>query len=72
MIDEARAAGSVIDTDAMSRSLGVPVVAVSARTGEGLDALRDALRTLLERGRTEGYRAPATPASATLELPAQV
>jgi ferrous iron transport protein B len=72
MIDEARAAGSAIDTDAMSRALGVPVVAVSARTGEGLDALRDALRTLLERGRAEGYRAPATPASAALELPPQV
>jgi ferrous iron transport protein B len=72
MIDEARAAGTAIDTDAMSRALGVPVVAVSARTGEGLDALRDSLRALLERGRAEGYRAPATPEAARLELPSRV
>ncbi|MBN8613506.1 MAG: ferrous iron transport protein B [Deltaproteobacteria bacterium] len=57
MIDEARALGTRIDTDAMSRELGVPVVAVSARTGEGLPALKDALDRLLE-----------APSSSTIEL----
>lgn len=57
MIDEARAAGTRIDTEAMSRALGVPVVAVSARTGEGLPALKEALGRLLD-----------APSSAVVEL----
>lgn len=48
MIDEARAAGTRIDTEVLSRELGVPVVAVSARTGEGLPHLKEALGRLLD------------------------
>jgi ferrous iron transport protein B len=44
MIDEARLNGVSIDTDALSDVLGVPVVEVSARHGEGLDDLLALLR----------------------------
>lgn len=37
MADEARKAGIRIDTERLSRRLGVPVFSVSARTGEGLE-----------------------------------
>jgi ferrous iron transport protein B len=47
MSDIAGAEGIRVDADALSRELGAPVVAVSARTGEGIDALRGALRALL-------------------------
>jgi ferrous iron transport protein B len=67
MIDEARAAGTTIDTEAITRALGVPVVAVSARTGEGLDALRKALGDLLARPDHAPQREPARP-SVTLSL----
>ena len=36
MMDEARAAGIHIDMDRLSRMLGIPVVPMVARTGEGL------------------------------------
>jgi Fe2+ transport system protein B len=39
LMDEARRKGIEIDTRALSRDLGVPVVATSARTGEGLRTL---------------------------------
>lgn len=71
MIDEARATGTRIDTQAISRALGVPVVAVSARTGEGLDALRDALRALLERDTDEAHASVASTA-VTRELSPRV
>ncbi|MCY0877495.1 MAG: ferrous iron transport protein B [Firmicutes bacterium] len=48
MIDELRRQGSRVDCDALSRILGVPVVAISALTGEGLDDLR---RMIAEGGR---------------------
>lgn len=45
MIDEARLNGVRVDVDALSDALGgVPVVAVSARSGEGLDRVHDLLR----------------------------
>jgi ferrous iron transport protein B len=44
MIDEARLNGVDVDADALSESLGVPVVTASARHGEGLDAVRLLLR----------------------------
>ena len=44
MIDSARRRGIHVDADALSECLGVPVVLVSARTGEGMDELRLALR----------------------------
>ncbi|HHH38970.1 MAG TPA: ferrous iron transport protein B, partial [Sedimenticola sp.] len=43
MIDEARRQGGEPDLEVLSSHLGVPVVAISARTGEGIPALLDAL-----------------------------
>ncbi len=43
MIDLAARRGLAIDADALSRRLGVPVVPTVARSGLGLDALRQAL-----------------------------
>ncbi len=39
MMDEVRSHGDVIDLTAMEKGLGVPVVAICARKGEGLDEL---------------------------------
>lgn len=39
MMDEVRSQGDVIDLKAMEKALGVPVVAICARKGEGLDEL---------------------------------
>jgi len=44
MADEARGAGQKLDVPLMERLLGIPVVETVARTGEGLDALREAIR----------------------------
>ena len=41
LMDEARRKGLEIDTDALERELGVPVVPTAARHGEGLDRLLD-------------------------------
>lgn len=46
MIDRAQRRGLTFDTDALSRHMGCPVVAVSARTGEGMKALDVALDTV--------------------------
>ncbi len=43
MIDTAKRRGLSLDEHAASMELGVPVVAVSARSGEGIDRLREAL-----------------------------
>jgi ferrous iron transport protein B len=43
MIDLAQRRGLTIDTNELSRYLGVPIVPVCARSGEGLDALSSAL-----------------------------
>ena len=45
MVDVARDRGHEIDTEALSKALGVPVVPMVASRGEGLDALRQAIRT---------------------------
>ncbi|GAB4199238.1 MAG: ferrous iron transport protein B [Sandaracinaceae bacterium] len=50
MIDEARAVGTRVDVEGIGAALGVPTVAVSARTGEGLDRLRAVLATQLREG----------------------
>ncbi len=47
MMDEARASGLAVDVAALGRELGVPVVAVVARTHEGRGALLDALATAI-------------------------
>ncbi|MCO4748264.1 MAG: ferrous iron transport protein B [Proteobacteria bacterium] len=41
LIDEARASGRVPDLAALTAELGVPVVGIAARSGEGLDELRE-------------------------------
>ena len=44
MIDVARDQGHEIDTEALSKALGVPVIPMVASEGEGLDVLRQTLR----------------------------
>ena len=48
MMDEARKQGIEIDFAALQEHLGVPVVPISARTGEGIDELKRILREVLE------------------------
>ena len=43
LMDEAKRHGIILDAAALSRELGVPVVAASARSGEGMDELRQAV-----------------------------
>lgn len=43
LLDEARRQGIAIDTEALSRQLGVPVVLIAARNGEGIPELLDVL-----------------------------
>lgn len=49
LMDEARKKGVAVDTDALSRGLGVPVVTAAARSGQGLDALRMAVLDMARR-----------------------
>ncbi len=56
MADEARKKGVRIDAQALSRRLGVPVYAVSARTGEGLGDMD----FLLQAGRVSHMDIPRT------------
>ncbi len=51
MMDEARAQGLHIDLDVLSEHLGVPVVGIVARSGEGIEALKKALLDTLEQRR---------------------
>ena len=47
MVDMLAARGLSIDTAALARALGVPVVAISSQSGQGLNALREALDGVL-------------------------
>jgi ferrous iron transport protein B len=47
MVDLAQRRGLTISTDVLSRRLGVPVVALVARKGEGLEQLKQAIATAL-------------------------
>jgi len=59
MIDLARQHGITVDTDALSRILGCPVVPVVARRGEGLEVLRAAIATPIHRnGHEHAWRLP--------------
>jgi ferrous iron transport protein B len=59
LMDEAKRHGIVLDPEALSRELGVPVVAASARSGEGMDALRHAVLTMATGATsTSPYRVP--------------
>ena len=58
LMDEARKKGVAVDTDALSRGLGVPVVTAAARSGQGLDALRTAVLNTARRPVTEDAWTP--------------
>ncbi|MFT3759636.1 Fe(2+) transporter permease subunit FeoB [Thauera sp.] len=58
MVDVARDKGMRIDADALSRRLGVPVIPVVASEGEGVDALKAAIRKAVQAHQ---------PASATVD-----
>lgn len=58
LMDEARKKGVAVDTDALSRGLGVPVVTAAARSGQGLDALRTAVLNMARRLVTEDAWTP--------------
>lgn len=51
MMDEVRSQGDAIDLGKMEATLGVPVVAISARKGEGLDELVRRAMELAESGK---------------------
>jgi ferrous iron transport protein B len=46
MMDLAKKAGNLIDIDVLSKSLGVPVVAINARNGQGLQDLKQILSVM--------------------------
>jgi len=52
MIDAANSAGAVLDLQRLSAELKCPVIPVSARTGEGLDTLRQTMGDLLQQKQT--------------------
>ena len=52
MMDEAASQGLRIDCARLAGRLGLPVVPVSARTGQGLEALTDCLARLLDCAQT--------------------
>src|SRR5690606_8651548 len=54
LMDEARADGRAPDPEVLSDLLGVPVVPTVARSGEGAEPLRAALREALEQPRAPG------------------
>ncbi len=61
MVDDMREHGIVVDAEALARELGIVVIAVSARTGEGLDRLRAAIGVLARRvEKADGERAGPT------------
>jgi ferrous iron transport protein B len=60
MIDEARAVGTKVDAEGLAASLGAPVIAASARTGEGLDRVRAVLASQL-RERPSPSPSPLAP-----------
>ncbi|WP_174768633.1 FeoB small GTPase domain-containing protein, partial [Cellulomonas biazotea] len=59
MRDVAASRGIVVDPSALSAALGVPVVGVDPRTGDGVDALAAAVRSALAS--PARLRAPADP-----------
>jgi ferrous iron transport protein B len=61
-MDEARRKGMTVDTRSLARDLGVPAVASSARTGEGLGELvRTVAAVVGGQIRTAPLRPPAPP-----------
>lgn len=64
LLDEAKAKGIYIDIEKLGRLLGVPAVGVIARSGKGLDALKDCLCRVLNGAPPE--------ATAAAELPCEL
>jgi ferrous iron transport protein B len=60
MLDLAETEGIHVDAERLSARLGCPVVPIVARSGTGLDALRDAVRGFFEFG-LESYPRPHKP-----------
>ena len=58
MADEARQAGIEVDCEYLEQQLGIPVVTLTAVTGEGMDGVRRALRQA--RAPRDPYRATDT------------
>lgn len=54
LLDEAKKKKIAIDLDELSLQLGVPVIGTSARSGEGLDNLKDSLEALIT-GKTKTF-----------------
>ncbi len=62
-IDEVERQGAFVDTAALSRSLGVPVAAVSARERRGLEDLLDKATAQISKGRISRPVLPEGPAA---------
>ena len=60
LMDEARARGITVDVEGLSRTLGVPVVPCSARSGEGFENLLTAIRDVAH-GAVIGQASPPWP-----------
>ena len=56
MMDVARKRGIEIDVERLAGELGCPVVPIVAVSGEGLDALKAAVRDVIENGASGGFR----------------
>ncbi|MEY4335423.1 MAG: hypothetical protein RLZZ45_342 [Bacteroidota bacterium] len=50
MVDLAKKRGISVDVDCLSREMQVPIVAVNARTGKGVDQLKSAIAQVLNKG----------------------
>jgi ferrous iron transport protein B len=49
MVDLAKKRGITVDVDCLSREMQVPIVAVNARTGKGIDQLKSAIAQVLNK-----------------------
>lgn len=75
LMDEARRKGLEVDTRSLARDLGVPVVPIVARTGEGMQTLLTTVADVIEgRIQTQPLRVAGTPEfqRAVLDLKAQI
>jgi ferrous iron transport protein B len=62
LMDEARRKGLTIDTRSLARDLGVPVIPITARTGEGISTLLQTIAEVIEgRVNTKPLRVGGTP-----------
>jgi ferrous iron transport protein B len=52
MVDLAKKRGITVDVDCLSREMQVPIVAVNARTGKGIDQLKSSIAQVLNNGNT--------------------